>query len=140
MTICPSKTYEGDIKELGPNAIFVFGSNTQGRHGKGAALIAKNKFGAIYGQAEGLQGRSYAIITKDLTKQNHPSRSKEQIEEQIKKLYCFALENKEKEFYVAYKGDGLNLNAYSSNEMACMFKCMQIPANIVFEKTFRELL
>lgn len=45
--------------------IFVFGSNLSGRHGKGAALIARKKYGAIYGQARGLQGRSYAIPTKD---------------------------------------------------------------------------
>ena len=37
------------ITQLEPNQIFVFGSNTQGRHGKGAALTAKNKFGAVYG-------------------------------------------------------------------------------------------
>jgi hypothetical protein len=74
-----NKIYSGMIDKLNSNQIFVFGSNTQGRHGKGAALTAKNKFGAIYGQAEGLQGQSYAIITKDLTKKNHPSRTKEQI-------------------------------------------------------------
>lgn len=43
--------------------IFVFGSNNQGRHGKGAALWAKQNRGAIYGQAEGFQGQSYAIPT-----------------------------------------------------------------------------
>lgn len=140
--ICPSKfkTYEGEITELEPNAIFVFGSNTQGRHGKGAALVAKNKFGAKYGQAEGLQGRSYAIITKDLTKSIHPSRTKEQIEEQIKKLYAFALLNLNKKFFVAYKGDSVNLNAYSSKEMAEMFGCVEIPENIIFEKNFRKLI
>mgnify|MGYP006877977877 FL=1 len=74
-----NKTYSGMIDKLNSNQIFVFGSNTQGRHGKGAALTARNKFGAIYGQAEGLQGQSYAIITKDLTKTTHPSRTKEQI-------------------------------------------------------------
>lgn len=47
--------------------IFVFGSNLAGRHGKGAALFAKKYRGAIQGQAEGLQGRSYAIPTKDHT-------------------------------------------------------------------------
>jgi hypothetical protein len=43
------KTYSGMITELEPNQIFVFGSNTQGRHGKGAALMARYKFGAVYG-------------------------------------------------------------------------------------------
>lgn len=29
------------IQNLAPNQVFVFGSNTQGKHGKGAALTAK---------------------------------------------------------------------------------------------------
>jgi hypothetical protein len=45
--------------------IFVFGSNLAGRHGKGAALWARENRGAIYGQGEGLQGQSYAIPVKD---------------------------------------------------------------------------
>ncbi|WP_420104525.1 hypothetical protein [Bosea sp. (in: a-proteobacteria)] len=47
------------------SAIFVFGSNLAGRHGKGAALYARRHHGAVYGQGVGLQGRSYAIPTKD---------------------------------------------------------------------------
>ena len=43
--------------------IFVFGSNLAGRHGKGAALFARQKHGAIHGQGVGLQGTSYAIPT-----------------------------------------------------------------------------
>ena len=75
------KTFSGMISSLKPNQIFVFGSYTQGRHGMGAAKTAKDKFGAIYGQSEGLQGQSYAIITKDLTKDDRktPSRTPEQI-------------------------------------------------------------
>jgi hypothetical protein len=46
-------------------AVFVFGSNLAGRHGKGAALHAREHRGAIYGRGEGLQGNSYAIPTKD---------------------------------------------------------------------------
>lgn len=46
-------------------AVFVFGSNTAGRHGKGAALKARNSFGAVYGVGEGLTGNAYAIPTKD---------------------------------------------------------------------------
>jgi hypothetical protein len=47
--------------------IFVFGSNLAGRHGKGSALEALKKHGAIYGQGVGPQGASYAIPTKDHT-------------------------------------------------------------------------
>lgn len=134
------KTYSGKITTLEPNQIFVFGSNTQGRHGKGAALIARNNFGAIYGQAEGIQGQSYAIITKDLTKATHPSRTPEQIKEQIHKLYEYARQNPDKEFLVAYSGTGANLNAYSNQEMANMFSSEQIPSNIVFEEEFNKLV
>lgn len=45
--------------------IFVFGSNTRGVHGAFAARDAVSFYGAIMGQAEGLQGRSYAIPTCD---------------------------------------------------------------------------
>ena len=45
--------------------IFVFGSNLAGRHGKGAALRARNKYGAKYGVGVGRTGNAYAIPTKD---------------------------------------------------------------------------
>jgi hypothetical protein len=45
--------------------IFVFGSNLAGRHGKGAALHAKNHYGAIQGVGFGRTGNAYAIPTKD---------------------------------------------------------------------------
>ena len=45
--------------------VFVFGSNLAGRHGKGAALWARQHRGAIYGQGVGRQGSAYAIPTKD---------------------------------------------------------------------------
>jgi hypothetical protein len=48
------------------STVFVFGSNTEGRHGAGAALHALNHYDAIYGQASGRQGDAYAIITKEL--------------------------------------------------------------------------
>ena len=51
------------ISELKPNEIFVFGSNLQGAHGGGAAWLAYDKFGAIWGQGVGLQGQSYGIPT-----------------------------------------------------------------------------
>lgn len=45
--------------------IFVFGSNLAGRHGAGAALHAREHYGAVYKQGVGRQGMSYAIPTKD---------------------------------------------------------------------------
>lgn len=48
------------------NTIFVFGSNPEGRHSAGAARTAREQFGAIYRQGEGMQGNAYALPTKDL--------------------------------------------------------------------------
>ena len=55
---------EENITKLEENQIFVFGSNLSGRHGKGAAKTALG-WGAKWGQAKGLQGRTYGIPTKD---------------------------------------------------------------------------
>ena len=46
-----------------PGEIFVFGSNASGAHGGGAARFAYDRFGAVWGQSEGLQGESYGIDT-----------------------------------------------------------------------------
>lgn len=53
------------INVLGENEIFVFGSNIQGAHMGGAARVAYNKFGAEWGNGEGLQGKSYALPTME---------------------------------------------------------------------------
>jgi hypothetical protein len=58
------RTTPDEIKKLEQGHIFVFGSNLSGRHGKGAAKTALG-WGAKWGQAAGLQGRTYGIPTKD---------------------------------------------------------------------------
>lgn len=132
------KFYEGNI-EPSDDTIFVFGSNPEGRHGAGAAKIAREQFGAIYGQGEGLQGNSYALPTKDLrVKKNNGLRSisETQIIENIKKLYEVAKQNPDKQFKVAYRNtDKTSLNGYTGLEMIDMFtKAGPIPSNIVFSK------
>ena len=52
-----------NITALGPDEIFVFGSNLAGIHSGGAARTARERFGAVDGQGVGLQGSSYAIPT-----------------------------------------------------------------------------
>ena len=131
-------SYTGNITP-DANTIFVFGSNPEGRHGAGAAKVAREQFGAIYGQGEGLQGNAYALPTKDLrVKKNNSLRSisSEQIIESIKKLYETARQNPDKQFKVAYRNtDKASLNGYTGLEMIDMFlKAGSIPANIVFSK------
>jgi hypothetical protein len=134
------KTYSGLIKKLEPHQIYVFGSNTQGRHGKGAALLAHKYFGAIYGVAYGLQGQCFAICTKDLTKSVHPSISTESIISEIGGLYMHASIFSEQEFLIAYTLS-TNLNGYTTQEMANMFALAgPIPNNIVFNEEFAKLI
>jgi hypothetical protein len=58
------KTTPENITKLEHNQIFVFGSNTAGIHGKGAARTAEQLFGAQRGVAEGPTGQCYAIPTR----------------------------------------------------------------------------
>lgn len=136
--------YEGDITP-DVDTIFVFGSNPEGRHGAGAAKIARDKFGAIYGQGEGLQGNAYALPTKDLrVKENKgfKSISPSDITESIKKLYQTAISNPNKQFKVAYRNTiTTSLNGYTGLEMIEMFKqAGPIPSNIVFSKEWYDVI
>jgi hypothetical protein len=136
------KTYSGTITSLQPDQIFVFGSNPEGRHGAGAAKYAKDNFGAIYGQGEGLQGQSYALPTKDLrVKENKSLRSisSSDITNSIKKLYALASRSN-KEFLVS-DYSGKNLNGYTGQEMADMFvNAGPIPVNVIFHENFNKLV
>lgn len=116
-------------------------TNTQGRHGKGNALVGM-KYGAIYGKAQGPMGRTYGIITKDLTKRKHPSISKEFIIEQIGEFYEFAKRYWNVDFIIPYSGIGskVNLNGYTNAEMSEMFSMFDIPENILFEEQFSTLI
>ena len=90
-----------NIQELKENQVFVFGSNMNGNHAGGAARLAVEKFGAIMGQAEGLQGQSYAIPTldKDMEKV-----TEEELITYLGNLRNFANKHPEKEFLLTAIG------------------------------------
>lgn len=134
------KVYEGTINSLNKNQIFVFGSNTQGKHGLGAAYSALMFFGAKYGQASGLMGQSYGIVTKDLTKTKHPSIPPTKIITQIDTLYEYAVAHLDNEFLVAYLATGRPLNGYTPKEIAAFFYRKNIPQNIIFNILFQDLV
>ncbi len=87
-------------------SIFVFGSNVEGRHGKGAALIAKQQYGAIYGQSFGPQGDSYAIVTKEL-RPDKPPVTLEQVAAQASLFIEYARQHPELNFQLTRIGCGL---------------------------------
>ena len=49
------------VESLEEGQVFVFGSNLVGCHSGGASQMALQRFGAVWGQAEGPQGECYAI-------------------------------------------------------------------------------
>lgn len=140
------------ITKLEPNYVFVFGSNPEGRHGAGAAKSAL-KFGAKCGIGRGLQGQTYALVTKNLKegfveklsdgtiktyhKAGYRSISKEDLIENIKEFYECAEQNKHLKFFVAYKADSKNLNGYSSKELYEMLTIHKIPDNVYLHSSFR---
>jgi hypothetical protein len=107
------------IKRLEENQVFVFGSNRQGRHSLGAALVARNKFGAIYGQSKGLQGQSYAIVTKEL-RSNYDPVTLDEVKQGIDNFIIFTKENTHLTFYVVELG--CNLAYFTVEEIAPLFK------------------
>lgn len=134
------KTYKFPIRKLQANQIFVCGTNTEGRHGKGAALWARLNAGLKFGHADGLCGQTYAIVTKNLRAVSQPSISTKEIKRQIVGLYKFALDHPKLEFLIAYLGVGKNLNGYTPRQMAKLFNTLLIPSNIVFEEEFYKLI
>lgn len=120
-------------KDMGENDIFVFGSNTEGRHGAGAAKCAVDDYNAIYGQPKSLQGQSYAIVTKDLSK-GDKSVTIDYIEEQVNELIDFAIDNKDKTFWVTKIGCGLG--GFTEADIASVFINKILPINLILPKEF----
>lgn len=52
------------VNNLKPTDVFVFGSNIDGIHGRGAAKDAVDHYGAIRYRGHGMQGNAYAIPTR----------------------------------------------------------------------------
>jgi len=119
---------------MGPNDIFVFGSNTEGAHGGGAAKAAMLFYGAIWGQARGLQGNSYAIVTLDYTGQE-PITTKE-IEQEIVQYLEFAKAHPELKFWTTKIGCGIS--NYKIEDIAPLFKNKQIPDNVMLPVEFTQ--
>lgn len=126
------KTTPEKVTSLEPNQIFVFGSNRAGRHGRGAAKDAM-KFGAIYGQGDGIQGNTFGISTKD---KNLVVLSLREISINVDRFLRYAAAHPEKEFLVTQIGCGLA--GYSPKQIAPMFK--ERTGNVVLPEAFYNVL
>lgn len=105
------------ITRLEEGQIFVFGSNLSGRHGKGAAKTALG-WGARWGQAWGLQGRTYGIPTKDASVRR--TLSLEEIRQFVEEFIYFAKLRPDLTFLVTEVGCGLA--GLHPKEVAPLFK------------------
>ncbi len=115
------------ITALSKDEYIVFGSNTEGRHGKGAALQAFRYFGAKYGHGEGITGQCYAFPTLDGRLQR---RSLRELELSRDLFYAVAQRMKNYTFLLTKVGTGLA--GYSEEFMKGLFT--NAPANVVKPK------
>ncbi|MBP3823184.1 MAG: hypothetical protein J6I36_07180 [Bacteroidaceae bacterium] len=118
------------ITELKPNEIFVFGSNLAGAHGGGAARLAYNRFGAIWGQGVGLQGQSYGIPTMH--------GGVEAIKPYVDEFIAFAKEHQELKFLVTKIGCGIA--GFTIEEIAPLFREAIDVENVILPEDFVEVL
>lgn len=117
------------IDTLQEGEIFVFGSNPQGFHSGGAAQAAMNRFGAVWGQGEGLQGCSYALPS---------SCPLETMAQAVRRFTEFAAQHPELRFLVTRVGCG---NAgHRATDVASMFKgCIGLE-NVALPAEFWKIL
>lgn len=143
-----------NLAKLPDDGVFVFGSNTDGAHCGGAALVALKRFGAVNGQAEGPQGQSYAIPTMEYVeveedydhgmlyrKERVPHQT---LVEACDRFILYTSQHPELRFYVTKIGCGIA--GWSVEEVAETFATAlasflaPLPDNIVWPREFYEIL
>lgn len=107
----PTRVTPSKINVLAEDEVFVFGSNALGRHLGGAARVAADKFGAVWGVGQGLQGQSYAIPTMEGLRNLEPA---------VERFTIFAKEHPELRFFVTAISCGIA--GYRPREIAPLFK------------------
>ena len=124
------------VESLKDGQVFVFGSNLIGNHSGGASLVAIQRFGAVWGQAEGPQGQCYAIPVdiRGEAVENVSAYMKRHID----KFLAYAKAHPELFFLVIRVGCG---NAGFDEEfVAPFFKEAMKMDNVSLPKSFVEIL
>ena len=116
----------GRITHLNENEVFVFGSNLGGMHGGGAARIAYENFGAVWGEGVGHFGKTYAIPTMQ--------GGVETIKPYVDQFIAYAAEHPELTFYVTRIGCGIA--GFRDEEIAPLFKDCRDMDNVVLPRSF----
>lgn len=125
-----------NVESLKDGQVFVFGSNLIGYHSGGASLVAMQRFGAVWGQAEGPQGQCYAIPV-DIRGEAIDNVSA-YMKRHIDKFIEYAKAHTEQFFMVIRVGCG---NAGFDEEfMALFFKEALKMENVSLPKSFVDIL
>ncbi|MDE6464856.1 MAG: hypothetical protein K2L16_09550 [Muribaculaceae bacterium] len=119
-----------NITSLGPDEIFVFGSNLDGLHCGGAARTAVERFGAVMGQGVGIQGHSYAIPTMQ--------GGVETIKPYVDDFIELAREWDQTTFYVTRIGCGIA--GFTDEQIAPLFADAMELYNVRLPRSFVEVL
>ena len=114
------------ITSLRADEVFVFGSNLAGMHGGGAARVAYERFGAVWGCGVGLQGQSYAIPTMQ--------GGVETIRPYVDAFIDFARSRSDLFFYVTRIGCGIA--GFVDAEIAPLFSAARGVPNICLPESF----
>lgn len=112
---------------------FVFGSNEEGRHGKGAAKYALQYYGAEYGVAEGRTGLCYALPTVGKNLRKMPL---DKIEVYVQRFIAHAKDHPETTFKVTRVGCGLA--GHHDKDITPFFQ--GAPENCLFDEAWRPYL
>jgi O-acetyl-ADP-ribose deacetylase (regulator of RNase III) len=119
-----------NITSLGEDEVFVFGSNLRGMHCGGAARTAVERFGAIMGQGEGMQGQSYAIPTMQ--------GGVETIKPYVDRFIDLATEWDQTTFYVTRIGCGIA--GFKDEDIAPLFDRAYDLYNVRLPESFAKII
>jgi len=120
-----------NITHLEPNQIFVYGANSAGIHGAGAAKLALKWGAKMY--EYGLNGQTYGIPTKDRQIYTLPL---DKIQLHVNDFLATAFSHQEYEFLVTKIGCGLAL--YQPKDIAPLFKIIKtgVFENVILPEEF----
>ena len=113
--------------------ILVFGSNSAGIHGLGAAQDAYRQHGARWGKSYGHYGDSFAIPTKDEDLAVH---TLDHIHKYVLGFLAYAKDHRKVTFQVTRIGCGLA--GYKDADIAPLFK--NAPLNCQFDEAWKPFL
>ncbi|MBT2485639.1 MULTISPECIES: hypothetical protein [unclassified Microbacterium] len=121
------ETTPDHISELSPEEVFVFGSNADGLHGGGAARVAHQLFGAVWGEGHGHHGQSYAIDTMS---------GLDVLARETRIFVDYASEHPELRFLLTSVGCGIA--GYTPQQVAPLFH--GLPENVTVPTSFAPYL